>query len=120
MTTNMDVDLRELFVMPLVSARSLPEEIADAETTDASELMDLVVARKSFVERREQSKSEDEQDDSILVLEQVKRHPRNVIVGTPGNGKSTFLEWLQLKIAAVEEEFVTAGEQAIPLLLRVR
>ncbi len=47
-------------------------------------------------------------------------YPRNVIVGAPGSGKSTFLEWLQLKLAAVEEELVMAGKQAIPLLLRIR
>ena len=120
MTTNMDVDLRELFVMPRVSAQSLPEEGADAEPTDATGLMDLAVARESFAERREQSESEAEKDNSVLALAQVKRYPHNVIVGLPGSGKSTFLEWLQLKIAAVEEEFVMAGEQAIPLLLRVR
>jgi hypothetical protein len=50
----------------------------------------------------------------------VKSYPRNVIIGTPGSGKSTFLEWLQVNLAAVEEELVMAGQQAIPLLLRVR
>jgi predicted NACHT family NTPase len=41
---------------------------------------------------------------------------------TPLNtyGKSTFLEWLQVKLAAVEEELIMNGQQAIPLLLRVR
>ena len=50
----------------------------------------------------------------------MKSYPRNVIIGTPGSGKSTFLEWLQVNLAAVEEELVMAGQQAIPLLLRVR
>ena len=38
----------------------------------------------------------------------------------PGAGKSTFLEWLQLKLASAEEELVMHGQQAIPLLLRLR
>ncbi len=41
-------------------------------------------------------------------------------IGVPGSGKSTFLEWLQLQLASVEEELVMSGKQAIPLLLRVR
>ena len=43
-----------------------------------------------------------------------------MIVGVPGSGKSTFLEWLQVKLAAAKEEFVMRGQQAIPLLLRMR
>jgi hypothetical protein len=54
------------------------------------------------------------------LLYQVLNHVRLVIVGLPGSGKSTFLEWLQLRLAAVEEELVMGGNQAIPLLLRVR
>jgi hypothetical protein len=56
----------------------------------------------------------------VPVLKQVRRSARNVIVGAPGSGKSTFLEWLQLKVASAEQEFVIAGQQGIPLLLRVR
>jgi hypothetical protein len=44
----------------------------------------------------------------------------NVIVGLPGAGKSTFFEWLQVKLASVEEKFILGDQQAIPLLLRVR
>lgn len=53
-------------------------------------------------------------------LEAVHRHPFMVVVGLPGSGKSTFLEWLQLQVASAEEEMILAGQQAIPLLLRVR
>jgi predicted NACHT family NTPase len=43
-----------------------------------------------------------------------------VLVGLPGAGKSTFLEWFQLQLADAMEELVLGEEQAIPLLLRVR
>jgi predicted NACHT family NTPase len=56
----------------------------------------------------------------VPVLEQVKRQSRNVLVGSPGSGKSTFFEWFQLKVASAEGVFVLEGQQGIPLLLRVR
>jgi NACHT domain len=123
MTTNMDVDLRELFVMPYILPRPLREKTDDVEPTDATALMDLAAARRFFRDesiRSEPHESAQKAEEGITALDQVKSYPRNVIVGIPGSGKSTFLEWLQVKLAAVEEELVIAGQQAIPLLLRVR
>jgi hypothetical protein len=48
MTTNMDVDLRELFVMPHILPRPLRKETDDVELTDAAALVDLVAARRFF------------------------------------------------------------------------
>ncbi len=124
MTTNLDVDLRELFVMPRVLVRPLPEKSdSAAPTTDAAALMDLAAARKFFAgggEPDEYTEPMKHEEAGIPALDQTNRYPRNVIVGVPGSGKSTFLEWLQLKLASVEEELVIAGGQAIPVLLRVR
>lgn len=117
MTTNLDVDLRELFVMPLVLARPHPYKAEDGEPREAVALMDLVAARRFF---GPPDRPEKDNDPGIPALEQVQRYPRNAIIGVPGSGKSTFLEWLQLKIAAGDEELLMAGQQAIPLLLRVR
>ena len=57
---------------------------------------------------------------SISALEKVLEQPRNVLIGVPGIGKSTFLEWVQLQLASADVELVSGGQQAIPLLLRVR
>jgi hypothetical protein len=42
-------------------------------------------------------------EPSPTALEQVKGSARTVIVGLPGAGKSTFFEWLQVKLASVED-----------------
>jgi hypothetical protein len=123
MTTNLAVDLRELFVMPHVLARALDQTSNDTEPDEAARLMDLAAAREVFGGyggRRARAKPTKKDDNGISAFERVKRYSHNVIVGIPGSGKSTFLEWLQLKLAAAEEELIMAGEQAIPLLLRVR
>ena len=121
MTTNMDVDLRELFVMPRVKERPRPKMKDDAEPADATAFMDLAAARELFKDHDEPGEEKAKEDAGIrTALDQVKQNPRNVIVGAPGSGKSTFFEWLQVQVAGVEEELVPADQQAIPLLLRLR
>lgn len=124
MTTNLNVDLNELFVMPNVKMRPLPKKSKDEDDLpDKFSLMDLAAARKFFEDSRsddDYSKEKSSKKEIVTALDQVKSCPRNVIIGPPGSGKSTFFEWLQLKIAAVEENLIINGRQAIPLLLRVR
>ncbi|MEH1797505.1 NACHT domain-containing protein [Nostoc sp.] len=128
MTTNLDVDLRELFVMPRVVVQELSQEADGAETDASVSLMSLAAARRLYGERNNhnemlQQRTKGEEPEEKLpptALEQVKCSDRNVIVGLPGAGKSTFFEWLQVKLASVEEKFILGDQQAIPLLLRVR
>ncbi|MDZ8089178.1 MAG: NACHT domain-containing protein [Nostoc sp. DedQUE12b] len=128
MTTNLDVDLRELFVMPRVVVQELSQDEDGAEADASASLMNLAAARRLYGERNNhdemlQQRTKGEEPEEKLpptALEQVKCSDRNVIVGLPGAGKSTFFEWLQVKLASVEEKFILGDQQAIPLLLRVR
>ncbi|MEM8830303.1 MAG: NACHT domain-containing protein [Cyanobacteria bacterium P01_G01_bin.19] len=132
MTTNLDVDLRELFVMPKVRVRKSRLDIEDAIAFESNtSLMNLDAARQRFgttphyadrVVINAEGDTEKSEENCISAFEQVtnSKYPFNVLVGLPGAGKSTFLEWLQVKIAAVEEVYELNGEQAIPLLLKVR
>lgn len=120
MTTNMSVDLRELFVMPNVFARRPSGKGTTSDPANSAGLMALSKAREILGKTFGPSQLSKQPVSSTPVLTQVRRRARNVIVGAPGSGKSTFLEWFQLKVASAEEEFVLAGQQGIPLLLRVR
>lgn len=85
--------------------------------------MDLAEARRFFSQRSASPRvhsSAPRQQDDVSALDRIKSSQSNLIIGAPGSGKSTFMEWLQLKLASVEEELIMAGKQAIPLLLRVR
>jgi NACalpha-BTF3-like transcription factor len=129
MTTSLDVDLRELFVMPRVVTRKSAQDEVIIEANASVQLMDLTAARQLYgaqngkdrfflVEEKQDNETTEEQFDTAL--EQVKCSPRMVMVGLPGAGKSTFFEWLQVKLASLEEQFILGDQQAIPLMLRVR
>ena len=116
MTTSMGVDLRELFVTPRVQVR---KELASKKGDGPSaEFMTLAAAREFL--GSVPGESEKEGPRGVPALDQLKSSERNVLIGVPGAGKSTFLEWLQLRVAGGEEEFVLSGKQAIPLLVPVR
>ncbi len=120
MTTNLAVDLSELFVMPRVLRLHQTSDESPVGAIDASSLMDLSAARSRFASSIEPVGSGENPSPGQRALDQLRAYPRNIMVGAPGSGKSTFMEWLQLAVASGSEEFVLAGEQAIPLLLRVR
>ncbi|MEL7355905.1 MAG: NACHT domain-containing protein [Cyanobacteria bacterium J06560_6] len=129
MTTKLDVDLREIFVMPRIVKRKLSKTAEEIETDSSVALMDLAAARKlyrdlssQFVESQTVESEGNEPANELVstILQHVKCFARTVIVGLPGSGKSTFFEWLQVKLASVEEPFILGDQQAIPLLLRVR
>jgi hypothetical protein len=129
MTTSLDVDLRELFVMPRVVKRKSAQDEETVNADASLRLMDLAAARRLYGDQDETDRffwAEEEQDSETTeeqfdtALEQVKCSPRMVMVGLPGAGKSTFFEWLQVKLASLEEHFILGDQQAIPLMLRVR
>ena len=129
MTTSQAVDLGELFVMPRISPRTVRKGTASSESSEEeASLMNLAAARRFYGGGGEKflaspgslTSSPVQKQKSVAALTQVQKRARNVFVGTPGSGKSTFLEWLQLKIAGGQEVLILGNKQAIPLLLRVR
>jgi hypothetical protein len=120
MTTNLLMDLRELFVMPRVRAQTQPKKRSAARSRRI-ELWNLAKAREVFASRTADS-TRKKGTQEVTALQQVKNCGRNVIIAAPGVGKSTFLEWLQMQVAsaAPDAELVLGGQQAIPILLRVR
>ncbi len=123
MTTNLNIDLRDLFVMPRLQVRvSMKRTDGEAKTDDLT-LMDLAQARERFGMGHQGDffkKKDETEKQGIPALDHVLKYPRNVLIGPPGSGKSTFLEWLQVQLASVNVELVLGEAQAIPVLLRVR
>ena len=109
MTTNVNVDVRELFVMPKV------RPVTRAETGDAKDLLQLTKAHELI-----RGTTADKDSVGEDAIDFVRKNRRSILVGDPGGGKSTFLEWLQIQIAGAEEELISGDEQAMPLLLRIR
>ena len=75
MTTNLDVDLRELFVMPRLLPRPAPKKGNGAAPGDLGALMDLATARKSFGlpgERGAEAEPTKEKDQGVAALQQAK------------------------------------------------
>lgn len=124
MTTNLGVDLHTLFVMPGLCVRATSQDEGAQAKKDSEGLMSLTVARTVF-DRQDNPQSSARQrlpggDEASPAIEVVRAHPRCVIVGPPGSGKSTFLAWLQLALADGSASLGADGERWIPLLLRVR
>jgi hypothetical protein len=120
MTTNLSVDLSELFVMPRVLPRTPSGDGSLGTGMDSRAFMDLSAARTFYAMQFGSVLERKDETPGLPALDQLRAYPRNILIGPPGSGKSTFTEWLQLKVAGALEEFVLAGAQAIPLLLRVR
>lgn len=132
--TQVVVDLRELFVMPRLGpvrgpiqrnhkllnlaaarealqprpAKHLPMPVAEIERVGLDQWLD-----GDFQAAFEAGKVQPAFDEAA-------QHPRLVMVGAPGSGKSAFLEWLQVQVAGADVELIANDQQAIPLLLRVR
>jgi hypothetical protein len=119
MTTNLTVGLSELFVMPRALPRRQKSDSSSAGAKGPPALMDLSAARALYAEQPGDDRKAKDGSSALPALDQVRAYPRTILIGAPGSGKSTFAEWLQLKVAGALETFVLAGEQAIPLLLRV-
>jgi hypothetical protein len=132
-TTNLAIDIRELFVMPHAERR--PSRPLQEEQNVIAELMPLEQARAKFGLRTSpslaetDSASEDNVKTALPAIQQVKANQRNILIGAPGSGKSTFLEWLQLTTAFPEVKGtnpeaifldISGSQQVIPLLLHVR
>jgi len=126
MATNLNVDLKTLFVMPRVRLRKQAAGGGGALSKRAADdLLMLSDLKREFANRMHQHGiPQDASDNSKNVLtawDAVQQASRAVLVGPPGAGKSTFLEWLQLQVAEAKDCVLTSGEgQAIPILLRVR
>ena len=132
--TQVDVDLRELFVMPRLGPVRGPIQ-------RSHKLMNLTAAREAaqpriakvlpmLVAEIERVGLDQWLDGDFELafdankvqpaLDEALAQPRMVLVGAPGGGKSALLEWLQVQLAGADVALIANDQQAIPLLLRVR
>src|SRR5439155_8138344 len=98
--------------MPKLLARPMRGPEASACAEGAEKLMALAEARKFYLETPAEVPEATPSPKAAqprTALEQVCRHKPTVIIGQPGSGKSTFLEWLQVRVASGEEELI-AGD----------
>ena len=141
-TTNLSVDLQELFVMPRV--RDGGELINALKVTSIalSEISPRLPSEKKTVEKKDIPRSEkfqglEEARQALLsqvnkvqlsflegnettVWELLEKESLLIVIGVPGVGKSTLLEWIQLQVASGNKILLAGGQQAIPILLRIR
>jgi energy-coupling factor transporter ATP-binding protein EcfA2 len=120
MAVDLRVDLRAIFVMPQVVTR--PRRARTLSSPGVEHLMDLTTARQA-VRTDKPSKDDAEPRPKVTIhtaLSAVRTKARTLIVGPPGSGKSTFLEWLQIAVASGDEALLLGERVAIPLLLRLR
>jgi formylglycine-generating enzyme required for sulfatase activity/predicted ATPase len=73
----------------------------------------------SFVHYKQKDADEEIRSDKLDVLEVMKKHRHLVILGGPGAGKTTLMQWLLLKYAygQMKEEL---GEKLIPVFIALR
>ncbi|TVS20087.1 MAG: NACHT domain-containing protein [Planctomycetaceae bacterium] len=125
MATNLNVDLKTLFVMPRVRLRKVSAGDGELSERAGDDLLMLSDVKRQFAQRVHghgipQDASEDSKDVQTA-WEAAQQASRAVLIGPPGAGKSTFLEWVQLQVAEAKDYVLVSGVgQAIPILLRVR
>lgn len=121
------VDIRDLFVRPKLIIRR--EQLkADEEATAVSDpdcvesgFLTLQAARNSIFSDRRDVGSDKQEDPRLDAVEFLRERRRVVLVGLPGGGKSTLVEWLQVQLAAGEFGCLGDDDPApVPMLLRVR
>jgi formylglycine-generating enzyme required for sulfatase activity len=74
---------------------------------------------QSFVHYKQKDVDEEIRSEKLDVLEVMKKHRHLVILGGPGAGKTTLMQWLLLKYAygQMKEEL---GEKLIPIFIALR
>jgi len=82
MVTNMDVDLRELFVMPSCKLRPKVKGAKGADPAESASLMDLAEARKFFGDRVERGKGAEpanSENDKVWYFSRYRRIDSGII-----------------------------------------
>lgn len=112
------VDIRDLFVRPKLNERNLTL-LPQTEGSLELDVLSLENARKAIQSRT--TSDSNEQEIATDAVEFLQSKQRIVIVGLPGGGNSTLVEWLQVMLASGELGCTGGGDPApVPLLLRVR
>ena len=103
-----DIRLNDVFIEPHLQLRG--DQIGPVAATDSPSLRDLRAQREGRID------DESQQKDRTAMASFLGREPRSVIVGAPGQGKSTLLRaWLLRRT----KEWQSAAVQPFPFLLRL-